>query len=61
MKCLSCDKILNSREATRKYASTGTYLDLCDHCYSPISDDVAVIEKPKRGGFADDEEFPENG
>lgn len=32
MKCLSCDDILTDREATRKYAGTDIFLDLCNNC-----------------------------
>ena len=44
MRCLSCDKNLSDREAVRKYASTGEFLDLCDRCYDPIKEEVAVVE-----------------
>lgn len=40
MKCLSCDKILNDREASRKYASSGEHVDLCNRCFSYIEDQV---------------------
>ena len=36
MKCLSCDKILSDREASRKSITTGEHLDLCNSCFEPI-------------------------
>lgn len=44
MKCLACNKTLNDRESTRKYSSNGTFVDLCDRCYSYVSDDIAAID-----------------
>ena len=38
MKCLSCDKFLSDREASRKGLFTGEYLDLCEKCISTIPD-----------------------
>lgn len=32
MKCQSCDIILTDFEATRKYAGTHEYVDLCNTC-----------------------------
>ena len=45
MRCLSCDKILNDYESTRKSAVTGEYIDLCNHCYSTIKDQVYSKER----------------
>lgn len=44
MKCLSCDTILTDIEATRKFEKSGTFVDLCNYCFSTISDEVEVIE-----------------
>lgn len=44
MRCLSCNKLLSDKEATRAYKSTGEYLDLCDHCLEPIKEDIQTIE-----------------
>jgi hypothetical protein len=46
MRCLSCNKNLTDFESTRKFASTGEYLDLCNRCYSDIQDDVDTIIRP---------------
>jgi hypothetical protein len=43
MRCLSCNKILNDFESTRKSALTGEYLDMCNHCFSEIAYDVDTI------------------
>lgn len=32
MRCLACNIPLSPREATRKSANTGEFLDLCDEC-----------------------------
>lgn len=42
MRCLSCDKNLNDYEATRKYSSGG-FIDLCNHCFSFIKDDLEPV------------------
>lgn len=44
MKCLSCDVVLSNAEATRKYKSSGTFVDLCNHCFAPVADSIPVIE-----------------
>lgn len=49
MRCLSCNVILSDKEATRKYASTGTFIDLCDHCFSDIEEQVPHIEGQGNG------------
>ena len=45
MRCLSCDKILNDYESTRKSAVTGEYYDLCNHCFGTIKDQVYSKER----------------
>lgn len=45
MRCLSCDKILNDYESTRKSTVTGDYIDLCNHCYSTIKDQIYTKER----------------
>lgn len=44
MRCLSCNKIMTPKEATRKYASTGTFIDLCDHCFADVEEDIPFVE-----------------
>lgn len=43
MRCLACDENLNNKESTRKFLS-GEYVDLCDHCFETIKDQVMTIE-----------------
>ena len=45
MRCVSCDVLLTDFEATRKSAETDEFLDLCNHCYSFIRDEVKAIER----------------
>lgn len=44
-RCKACDAIMNSFELTRKYAESCKYVDLCNHCFSTIAEDVVVIER----------------
>lgn len=44
MRCLSCNRQLNDQEATRKYATSGTFIDLCDRCFSHVEEDIPAIE-----------------
>lgn len=55
MRCLACDKRLNDRESTRKYSSSGTFVDLCDRCFSTISDDVPDVEGEVSDHYPDEE------
>ncbi len=55
MRCLSCNCQLTDREATRKYATSGTFIDLCDRCFVDVEEDIPYIE----GHDADEE--PEDG
>ena len=53
MRCLACNKRLNSRESTRKYSSSGDFIDLCDHCFSFIADEIPDTED----GISGDPDF----
>lgn len=44
-RCFSCDVILTSFEATRKSKTTEEYLDLCEHCFTEVSDTFIEIEE----------------
>lgn len=44
MRCLACNKRLNDKERTRKYASSGTFVDLCDRCFSTVADEIPDVE-----------------
>jgi hypothetical protein len=43
MRCKACDCKLSDLESSRKSVTTGTYIDLCNHCYSFIKEDVPTI------------------
>lgn len=45
MRCLSCNALLSDFEATRKSVNTNEYIDMCNHCYHTISDDVMALER----------------
>lgn len=32
MHCRACDELLTDKENSRKYSSTGEYIELCDNC-----------------------------
>jgi len=46
MRCTSCNKNLNDSESTRRVASTGEFLDMCNKCYADIAQDVPTISRP---------------
>jgi hypothetical protein len=45
MRCYCCDRALSDFESTRKSATTGEYLDMCNKCYSTIKDDLLSEER----------------
>ena len=56
MRCQCCDKNLNDYESTRKSVSTGEYLDMCNKCYSTVSDDLlSEVRYDLYDGNEDDE------
>ena len=59
MKCLSCDVILTPFEATRKYKSSGDYLELCHKCFAPIAAEVPVIVRRDLINYYDEDDFDE--
>ena len=54
MRCLSCNKILNNKETSRRGIHTMDYCDLCDSCYSTIAEDTPTIVNTT---FEDEHEF----
>ncbi len=44
MRCVACDKNLNDFESTRKHSITGEFLDLCNHCFHEIENDLSIDE-----------------
>ena len=45
MRCLSCNRNLSDFESTRKYTTSGKYVDLCNSCFGTISKEVPVLER----------------
>ena len=41
------------------YRSSGGFVDLCNHCYRTIKDDVVSIDRPDLEGIIDVEELEE--
>lgn len=44
MRCLSCGVILKDHECVRKGSVTGEYIDMCDRCFSTISNEVSDVD-----------------
>lgn len=44
MRCKACNKVLSNFELTRKGKESDEFVDLCNECYTYVSDDVQVIE-----------------
>jgi len=40
MKCLACDCLLTDKEAVRRYAESLEFVDLCNHCFDTVREDV---------------------
>lgn len=43
MRCLACNKALNDFEATRKSATSGEFVDLCNHCFHNVEQDLETV------------------
>jgi hypothetical protein len=57
MRCLACNKALNDFESTRKSATTGEYVDLCNHCFHNVEQD---IESVVREDLRDEESYEDD-
>lgn len=44
MRCIACNEELNDYESTRKDLH-GHYIDMCNHCYSTIKDDLLSVDR----------------
>lgn len=56
MRCRACNAKLNDKEATRKYASAPTvFIDLCNHCFSTVADDIPDLESEAVADFDDED------
>ena len=54
MRCLSCNTILSSFEATRKYVDSQEFVDLCNYRFKEIGDTLVVDERFDLMGEADE-------
>lgn len=45
MRCVTCNKLLNDYESTRKVANTGQYLDMCQDCFATLDIPPATIDR----------------
>ena len=45
MRCTCCNVILTPFEATMKRVSDNSFLDMCESCFSYISDEVRVLTR----------------
>lgn len=55
MRCLACNKALNDFEATRKSVTTGEYVDLCNHCFHDVEQDLETIVREDLRDECDDD------
>jgi hypothetical protein len=55
MHCLSCNRELTDREATRKYVELDEFIDLCHTC--TIESGILFKENPFVSDQHDDEEY----
>ena len=46
MRCLCCNVILSDKEATRRYAASGEFVDTCDRCLDTIPDFPETVVRP---------------
>ncbi len=56
MRCTCCNRILDTQESTRKFAGSGTYVDMCNTCLATIEDDVETIDGEHYEDEKEDEE-----
>ena len=62
MRCQACNRALTDFESTRKSATTGEYLDLCNQCFSEISSEIDALEREDlRDQDNTEEEFDYDG
>jgi hypothetical protein len=57
VRCLACNKALNDFEATRKSATSGEFVDLCNHCFHNVEQDLETLV---REDLRDEESYDED-
>ena len=55
MRCQACNKALNDFESTRKSVTTGEYVDLCNHCFHNVENDIETVVREDLRDECDDE------
>lgn len=55
MRCQACNKALNDFESTRKSVTTGEYVDLCNHCYHDVENDIETVVREDLRDECDDD------
>lgn len=45
MRCRACNVALNDFEATRKSKENNEFVDLCNNCYSNVSNEINALER----------------
>jgi len=60
MRCKACDASLTDYESTRRSSNSGEFLDLCNHCYKSIEEDIEVFDNSQYIHFQDVVDFDEN-
>lgn len=53
MRCKACDKLLSDYESTRKSAQTNEFLDLCNHCYTHVKEEIMTLENQELLSISD--------
>lgn len=54
MRCQACNKALNDFESTRKSVTTGEYVDLCNHCFHDVENDIETVVREDLRDECDD-------
>ena len=57
MRCKACDVELTDYEATRRYAVSREFVDLCNGCFAVTLDDSDVVDRSDLRTLADIEEM----
>jgi hypothetical protein len=64
MRCLACNRALTDYEATRKSVTTNEFIDLCNGCFSSVSEDLQTLEREdlltEEGTYEIDDSFLDN-
>jgi hypothetical protein len=61
MRCIACDRQLSDFESTRKSATTGEYVDLCNTCFQSIQRELNADEREDLRGDVDEFDEVEEG